>query len=185
MTEQPPTGVTELAAVRIRKAAAPTIHEDLRAWAKGIDSSAAAVELLIRGFDGRYAAADNPWIQSREHVGHWVDVDAIPGNIGALSSCERAYLLITASIGSGRSGGSAINLGETIPALGPTVDPGLSRHRPRQRQPPIQRHRNRPAHRNTQHHPAGQPVPMARLTRPATSPGGSSELKLGGTEVER
>jgi len=119
VTEQPPTGVTELAAVRIRKAAAPTIHEDLRAWAKGIDSSAAAVELLIRGFDGRFAAADNPWIQSREHVGHWVDVDAIPGNIGALSSCERAYLLITASIGSGRSGGSAINLGETIPALGP------------------------------------------------------------------
>ena len=124
MTEQPPTGVTELAAARIRKAAAPTVHQDLRAWAKGIDTSAAAVELLIRGFDGRFAAADNPWIQSREHVGHWVDVDAIPGNIGALPNSERAYLLITASIGSGRSGGSAINLGETI-------TPSLTRAAPR------------------------------------------------------
>ncbi len=52
------------------------------------------MELLIRGFDGRFAAADNPWIQPREHVGHWVDVDAIPGNIGALTSGERAYLLV-------------------------------------------------------------------------------------------
>jgi len=118
VTEQPPTGVTELAAARTRKAAAPTIHQDLRAWAKGIHTSAAAVELLIRGFDGRFAAADNPWIQPREHVGHWVDVEAIPGNSGALPSCERAYLLITASIGSGGSDGPAINLGDTIPALG-------------------------------------------------------------------
>ena len=48
-----------------------------------------------------------------------MDVDAIPGNIGAQSSGERAYLLITAYIGSGGSDGPAINLGDTIPALGP------------------------------------------------------------------
>jgi len=104
VTERPPIGVTELFAARTRKATAPTIHEDLRAWAKGMHTTAAAVELLIRGFGGRFAASGNPWIpwiQPREHIGHWVDLAAIPGNIGELSSGERAYLLITASIGLG------------------------------------------------------------------------------------
>jgi len=119
VTEQPPTGITELAAARTRKAAAPAIKQDLRAWAKGIHTSSAAVELLIRGFDGRFAAPGNPWIQPREHIGHWADLEAIPGNIGALSNGERAYLLITASIGLGGSDGPAINLSDTIPALGP------------------------------------------------------------------
>ncbi len=54
MTERPPTEhhlsiVTELADARARKATAPAVHEDLRAWAKGIHTSGAAVELLIRG----------------------------------------------------------------------------------------------------------------------------------------
>jgi len=119
VTEQPPTGVTELAAARSRRATAPAINQDLRAWAKGIHTSSAAVELLIRGFDGRFAAPGNPWIQPREHIGHWADLEAIPGNIGALSNDERAYLLITASIGLGGTDGPAINLSDTIPALGP------------------------------------------------------------------
>jgi len=123
MTDHPPTEhhpsiVTELADARARKATAPAINQDLRAWAKGIHTTAAAVELLIRGFDGRFAAPGNPWIQPREHVGHWADLEAIPGNIGALSSGERAYLLITASIGLGGTDGPAINLSDTIPAVG-------------------------------------------------------------------
>jgi len=118
VTQEPPTGVTELAAARTRKVAAPAINQNLRAWAKGVHTTGAAVELLIRGFGGRFAAPDNPWIQPREHIGHWADLKAIPGNIGALSSGERAYLLITASIGLGGSDGPAINLGDTIPALG-------------------------------------------------------------------
>ncbi len=124
MTERPPTEhhpsiVTELADARARKATAPAVHEDLRAWAKGIHTSGAAVELLIRGFGGRFAAPSNPWIQPREHIGHWADLEAIPGNIRALSSGERAYLLITASIGLGGSDGPVINLSDTIPALDP------------------------------------------------------------------
>jgi len=118
VTEQPPTGVTELAAARTRKSAAPAINRDLRAWAKGMHTTAAAVELLIRGFGGRFAAPGQPWIQPREHVGHWADLEAIPGSIGALPGGERAYLLITASIGLGGSDGPAINLGDTISALG-------------------------------------------------------------------
>jgi len=82
-----------------------------------VPGPSAAVELLIRGFDGRSAAPGNPWIQPREHVGHWADLEAIPGNIGALSSGERAYLLITASIGLGGTDGPAINLSDTISAL--------------------------------------------------------------------
>ena len=118
MAEQPPNVVTELAGARARKAAAPTIYQDLRAWAEGIHTSGAAVELLIRGFGGRFAAPGNPWIQPRDHVGHWVDFEAIPENIGALSSGERAYLLIAASIGLGGTDGPVINLSDTIPALG-------------------------------------------------------------------
>ncbi len=123
MTEHPPTEhhpsvVTELADVRTRKATAPTIHQDLRAWAEGVHTSEAAVELLIRGFGGRFAAPGNPWIQPREHIGHWADLEAIPGNIGALSGGERAYLLITASIGLGGTDGPVINLSDTISALG-------------------------------------------------------------------
>ena len=123
MTEHPPTGqhlsvVTELAAARTRKATARAIHDGLRAWAKGIHPSEAAVELLIRGFAGRFAAPGNPWIQPREHLGHWADLAALPGNIGALSSGERAYLLITASIGLGGPDGPMLNLADTIPDLG-------------------------------------------------------------------
>jgi len=117
VTEQPPTGGTELAAARTRKAAAPAINQDLRAWAKGMHTTAAAVELLIRGFVGRFAAPGQPWIQPREHIGRWADLEAISDNIGALSNGERAYLLITASIGSGGTDGPAINLSDTIPAL--------------------------------------------------------------------
>jgi len=62
-------------------------------------------------------ALGNPWIQPREHIGHWADLEAIPGNIGVLSSGERAYLLITASIGLGGTDGPAINLSDTISAL--------------------------------------------------------------------
>ena len=76
------------------------------------------MKLLIRGFDGRFAAPGNPWIKPRDHVGHWADPEAIPGNTGALSSGERAYLLFTASIGLGGSHGTAVNLGDTIPTLG-------------------------------------------------------------------
>lgn len=123
MTEHPPTEqhlsiVTDLADARTKKTAAPAVHDDLRAWAKGIHTSEAAVELLIRGFAGQFAAPGNPWIQPREHIGHLADVEAIPGNIGALSSGERAYLLITASIGLGGTDGPAINLSDTNPALG-------------------------------------------------------------------
>ena len=93
---------------------------DLRAWAEGMHTTEAAAELLIRGFNGRFAAAGCPWIQPNDHGGYWVDLEAIPGNIGELSSGERAPLLMAASIGLGGSDGdkSAVNLSDTLPSLG-------------------------------------------------------------------
>lgn len=94
--------------------------EDLRAWAHGIYTTEAAVELLIRGFHGRFAEVGNPWIEPNDHGGFWVNMEAIPGNVGALSSGERAYMLIAASIGLGGADGDnlAVNLSDTLPSLG-------------------------------------------------------------------
>lgn len=79
---------------------------DLRAWANGMHTTE--------------AAAGNPWIQPNDHGGHWIDLEAIPSHIGALSSGERAYLQITASIGLGGSDGDhvAVNLSNAVPSLG-------------------------------------------------------------------
>ena len=52
-------------------------HAQLRAWAKGIHGLEAATELLIRGFDGRFADPGCPWVHPTES-GHWVDFDSIP-----------------------------------------------------------------------------------------------------------
>lgn len=34
----------------------------LRPWAKGLDPLVAAVEVLVRAFDGRFANPGSPWI---------------------------------------------------------------------------------------------------------------------------
>lgn len=78
----------------------------------------AAVELLIRGFNGRFAAAGNPWIIDNENGGHWVNFQTLPEHTGALSSGERAYLHIAASIGLGGSDGPTVNLSDAIASLG-------------------------------------------------------------------
>ena len=97
---------------------ADELHADLRAWAKGMYTTEAAVELLIRGFDGRFAAAGNPWIIDNDNGGHWVDFQTVPEQTGALSTGERAYVHIAASIGLGGSDGPTVNLSDTIASLG-------------------------------------------------------------------
>lgn len=94
--------------------------DDLRAWAKGMYTTEAAVELLLRGFNGRFAESECPWIQLNDAGGWWLELEAIPDNVGGLSSGERAFLLIAASIGLGGSDGDqvAVNLSDTLPSLG-------------------------------------------------------------------
>ena len=91
--------------------------ENLRAWGEGMYTTEAAAELLIRGFNGRFADPAYPWIRRSDHGRWWLDLEAIPANVGELSSGERAYLLIAASIG--LAGDSvAVNLSDTLPSLG-------------------------------------------------------------------
>ena len=85
----------------------------LREWARGMFTTEAATELLIRSFQGRFAAAGNPWVMTGDDHGLWLDFDAIPSLVGALSSGEHAVLLIAASIG----GNTEVNLSNGVCSL--------------------------------------------------------------------
>jgi hypothetical protein len=87
-------------------------EQQLRAWAKGMYPLEAATELLIRAFGGRFAAPGKPWVHTED--GHpWVDFEAIPDHIGALSGGERRMLLLISSLG----GGEPVDLNDVLPAL--------------------------------------------------------------------
>ena len=96
------------------------VQDDLRAWAKGMYPSEAAVELLIRGMGGRFAHPSNPWIKNETGVlgsltpRYWADLQEIGEHLGALSSGERAFLMIVASLG---SDDVEVNLSDTISRL--------------------------------------------------------------------
>jgi hypothetical protein len=85
----------------------------LRAWAKGIHGLEAATELLIRGFDGRFADPGCPWVHPTAS-GHWIDFAAIPAQIGALSGGEQRFLQIAAALD---DGDSTVNLGRCLAGL--------------------------------------------------------------------
>ncbi len=88
-------------------------HAQLRAWAKGIYGLEAATELLIRGFDGRFAEPGCPWVHPTVS-GHWIDFDAIPAQVGALSGGEQRFLQIAAALS---DGDVAVNLGHALAGL--------------------------------------------------------------------
>lgn len=64
-----------------------THSDDLRAWAKWMYALEAGTELLIRAFNGHFAAPGNPWIHpsSTTDEGHlqraWIDFEAIPEHV--------------------------------------------------------------------------------------------------------
>ncbi|MCK0111916.1 hypothetical protein MWU75_07175 [Ornithinimicrobium sp. F0845] len=77
------------------------VAQGLREWAKGSYAAEAAIEMLIRAFGGRFAAAEWPWVVAREEVprgslrtDHWLDADELvnTGSTGALSGGEQLYL---------------------------------------------------------------------------------------------
>jgi hypothetical protein len=88
-------------------------HTQLRAWAKGNHGMEAATELLIRGFNGRFADPGNPWIHPTTS-GHWIDFHTIPAQIGALSGGEQRFLQITAALNDGET---TVNLGRAVAGL--------------------------------------------------------------------
>jgi hypothetical protein len=87
----------------------------LRLWAKGLHPLEAAVELLVRTFDGRFARPGNPWIQPCDQPGWWwLDVtQLVEGQIRHLSGGEQRVLRIVASL----AGGEPVSLADNIPGL--------------------------------------------------------------------
>lgn len=97
-------------------------HAQLRAWAKGMWTTEAGTELLIRAFNGRYAGHGWPWIERGEPArfrSPWIDFEAIPVQLGALSGGEQRLLRIAASIGSRSTEG--ISLSDNLPGLDDTL----------------------------------------------------------------
>lgn len=88
-------------------------HAQLRAWAQGIHGLEAATELLIRGFNGRFADPGCPWVHPTA-CGHWIDFEAIPAQTGALSGGEQRFLQIAAALS---DGDTTVNLGRALTGL--------------------------------------------------------------------
>jgi hypothetical protein len=75
----------------------------LRRWAAGSYAYEAAVELLIRAFNGRFARPGWPWIPDTSGELSWLDADQItPGTTGALSGGERRLLAVVAALAGGQ-----------------------------------------------------------------------------------
>lgn len=79
-------------------------HDQLRAWARGDTTAEAAVELLIRAFNGRFAGLGNAWVEA-DGPSAWIGWEKIPEWTGGLSGGERRFLLLAASLGGGEPAG--------------------------------------------------------------------------------
>ncbi len=78
---------------------AAAVHTSLRGWARGAYGDEAAVELLIRTFDGRFALPGWPWVAPRERPGEfWLDADVINQATGQLSGGEQRVLAVVAAL---------------------------------------------------------------------------------------
>ncbi|MGX5717547.1 ATP-binding cassette domain-containing protein [Arthrobacter sp. MAHUQ-56] len=81
-----------------------THADDLRAWARGMYTTEAATELLLKAFGGKFAAPGNPWVHTSiepegpNQVRAWIDFAAIPEEVGPLSGGERRFLMLAASL---------------------------------------------------------------------------------------
>jgi hypothetical protein len=88
--------------------------ESLRSWAKGSYPYEAAVELLLRGFNGKYATPGNKWVLDPDDR-PWIDFEAlgVEADNGPYSGGERRFLLLAASI----AGDGPVVLGDVLPGL--------------------------------------------------------------------
>ncbi|OIQ88918.1 hypothetical protein GALL_291960 [mine drainage metagenome] len=90
------------------------ITDRLRTWAAGSHPLTAAVELLIRAFDGRFADAGQPWIRIEDNGWVWLDDKILHANLGRLSGGERRVLdLVCALVDPDR----AVHLADAITGI--------------------------------------------------------------------
>lgn len=95
---------------------APVTADRLRTWATGSHPLTAAVELLIRAFDGRFAHPDQPWVII-EPTGHlWLDDQVLHANLGPLSGGERRVLEVVCVLAD-PTGTRRIHLTDTLTGL--------------------------------------------------------------------
>lgn len=87
------------------------IEDGLRAWAKGMDTTEAAVEVLIRA--GRVHRGA-PWLTDAGDGRVGVDVDQLVDGAGVLSGGERRLVADAASLLSGRH---SIDLGDAVSGI--------------------------------------------------------------------
>jgi hypothetical protein len=83
---------------------AAAVHASLRAWARGSYGDEAAVELLIRSFDGRFALTGWPWVALRQRPDeYWLDAEAINPATSQLSGGEQRVLAVVAALAGSES----------------------------------------------------------------------------------
>ena len=71
-------------------------------WSAGWLALEAAVELLIRACEGRFADPGNPWIlQDKPGRPYWLDAAAISQNSSGLSGGERRVLAVVQALATG------------------------------------------------------------------------------------
>jgi hypothetical protein len=77
-----------------------TTNEDrLRAWASVSHPLAAATELLIRAFDGKYAQPGNPWIKYPDSEAANIEFELIPMYLDEIENPRaRQVLMLAASL---------------------------------------------------------------------------------------
>ena len=90
------------------------ITDHLRRWARGMYTTEAATELLIRAHRGALASIDRQWIKPGDH-GYWIDLPAITEHLGGMSGGEQRLLQIAASIGSDDA--APVRLGDAVSGL--------------------------------------------------------------------
>ena len=86
----------------------------LRTWAAGSHPLAAAIELLIRAFDGRFARADQPWIRVEPNGHVWLDDEVLHAGLRPLSGGERRVLDVVCALANDRR---TIGLADTLAGL--------------------------------------------------------------------
>lgn len=78
------------------------VVDGLRRWARGAYAEEAAVELLVRGFGGRFASTGCRWVRPCQRSGwFWLDGERLLNGTGALSGGERRVLAVAGALVSG------------------------------------------------------------------------------------
>ena len=90
------------------------ITDQLRQWSRGMYTTEAATELLIRAHRGVFASIERPWVKPTDHA-YWIDFPAVTEHLSAYSGGEQRLLRIAASIGSNEA--PPVRLGEVLGGL--------------------------------------------------------------------